>query len=93
MPFRACAECHPAMVDSSDAKSIPIPVLILASKDEDANEVAKFQKLLTVKNRVEIFGDQSHGWMAARADLNDPRVKSEYARGYAILLDFFHEHL
>jgi dienelactone hydrolase len=81
------------MVDSADAKGIPIPVLILASKDEDANELKEFQRLLTVKNRVETFGDQSHGWMAARADLNDPIVKSEYARGYAILLEFFQEHL
>ena len=31
--------------------------------------------------------------MAARGDLKESKVKSEYERGYKILLDFFHEHL
>jgi len=31
--------------------------------------------------------------MAARADLSDERVKSEYIRGYKTLLEFFAKYL
>jgi hypothetical protein len=30
--------------------------------------------------------------MAARADLDDPRVKEEYIRGYKTVLQFFGKH-
>lgn len=38
---------------------------------------------------VETFSDQIHGWMGARADLDDARVKEEYERGYKTVLSFF----
>lgn len=66
---------------------------MLASGDEDANAVAEFGKALSVDNHVETFGDQVHGWMAARGDLADEGVKREYERGYQVLLDFYHKHL
>jgi len=91
--FKAAAECHPAMVDPSEAKGIKIPLCMLASKDEDAEDVKKFENNLTAAKHVEIFGDQIHGWMAARSDLEDPRVKQEYERGYKTLLDFFAKYL
>ncbi len=81
------------MVDSSEATGIKIPLCLLASKDEDADEVKKFEANLKGHKHVEIFSDQIHGWMAARSDLDDARVKSEYERGYKILLDFFAKHL
>ena len=81
------------MVDPSDAKGIKIPLCMLASGDEDAAAVAKFGETLSVPNHVETFGDQLHGWMAARADLENERVRKEYERGYGVLLDFYHEHL
>lgn len=31
--------------------------------------------------------------ITSRADLENARVKSEYERGYKVLLDFFGEHL
>ena len=31
-------------------------------------------------------------WMC-RSNLEDPKVKAEYERGYQTLLNFFHEHL
>jgi hypothetical protein len=77
------------MIDPSDAGKIKIPLALLASKDEDADAVAEFEKALTVNNHVEIFKDQIHGWMAARSDLSDPRVKEEYIRGYQTILGFF----
>jgi len=92
-PFKAGAECHPAMVDPSEASSIKIPLCMLASKDEPAEDVKKFEANLKGEKHVEIFGDQIHGWMAARGDLSDERVKSEYERGYKTLLEFFAKYL
>ncbi|KAL8684241.1 MAG: hypothetical protein Q9218_008369 [Villophora microphyllina] len=81
------------MVDPNDAKGIKVPIAILASGDENAEDVEKFKKNLSVENHVETFGDQVHGWMAARGDLKDEKVKKEYERGYGVVLDFFHKYL
>jgi len=91
--FKAGAELHPAMVDPKDAEKISIPLCMLASKDEDPDAVSKFEANLKGKKHVETFGDQVHGWMAARADLGDKRVKEEYERGYKTLLKFLHDNL
>lgn len=88
-PFKAAAVVHPAMVDHNDAQAIKVPFALLASKDEPADEVKKFEDTLKVTKHVEIFGDQIHGWMAARSDLEDKRVLEEYTRGYETVLDFF----
>ena len=92
-PFKAAAEVHPAMVDPSEATKIKIPLCMLASGDESAEDVKKFEENLKGDKHVEIFKDQVHGWMAARADLEDKRVVSEYERGYKTLLDFFAKYL
>lgn len=62
---------------------------MLASKDESAEDVKKFEAALTGPKHVEIFDDQIHGWMAARSDLSDSRVKEEYTRAYKTVLTFF----
>ena len=87
------AEVHPAMVDPNDAKGIHVPLCMLASGDEDAHAVEEFSKTLTVEKHIETFGDQLHGWMAARGDLENERVKKEYERGYEVLLNFYCKHL
>ncbi|MCJ1311232.1 hypothetical protein MMC25_004903 [Agyrium rufum] len=86
--FSAVAEVHPAMVDANDAKAITVPICMLASGHENADDVKAFKEALKVPNHVETFQDQVHGWMAARGDLSDARVREEYERGYKILLDF-----
>ncbi|CAF9937029.1 MAG: hypothetical protein HETSPECPRED_010533 [Heterodermia speciosa] len=91
--FSAAAEVHPAMVDPNDAKGISIPICMLPSGDEDQEAVKGFQEALNVPNYIETFPDQVHGWMAARGDLENEKVKKEYERGYSVLLDFFHKHL
>ncbi|KAJ1335932.1 dienelactone hydrolase family protein [Microdochium nivale] len=88
-PFKAAAVVHPAMVDPVDAEGIKVPFAMLASKDEPADDVKKFENALKVTKHVEIFDDQIHGWMAARSDLEDKRVLEEYTRGYETVLDFF----
>ncbi|KAF2098134.1 dienelactone hydrolase family protein-like protein [Rhizodiscina lignyota] len=91
--FKAAAGVHPAMVDPADAEKITIPLVVLPSMDEDKDAIAKFEQNLKVPHSVEWFPDQVHGFMAARSDLEDPKVKKEYERGYKHLLDFFHAHL
>ncbi|KAF1991569.1 dienelactone hydrolase family protein-like protein [Aulographum hederae CBS 113979] len=91
--FKAAAVCHPAMVDPSDAPDVTIPFAMLPSKDEDKNDVAKWEEGLKVTKKVEWFDDQIHGFMAARGDLSNESVKNEYERGYKILLDWFHDKL
>jgi dienelactone hydrolase len=44
-PFKAGAECHPAMVDPSEALDIKIPLCMLASKDEPAEDVKKLASI------------------------------------------------
>lgn len=65
-PFKAAAACHPAMTDPADASKVTIPIAVLPSKDEDKTAVDAYEKNLKVKNVVEWFPDQVHGWMAAR---------------------------
>ncbi|KAL0937590.1 dienelactone hydrolase [Colletotrichum truncatum] len=88
-PFKVGAEIHPAMVEPEDAKGIKIPLIMLASKDEPEDAVKQFEENLTTAKHVETFKDQIHGWMAARSDLEDARVKEEYTRGYKTVLQFF----
>lgn len=54
------------MVDAADAPDITIPYLMLPSKGENKDDVKKWQDGVKVKNAVEWFPDQEHGFMAAR---------------------------
>lgn len=81
------------MVDPSEATSIKIPLCMLASKDEPAEDVKKFENNLTGEKHVEIFSDQIHGWMGARGDLADKRCKEEYERGYRTVLEFMGKYV
>lgn len=81
------------MIDATDAQGINVPMALLASGDEPVEDVKKFEDALKVPKHVEIFKDQIHGWMAARSNLSDDRVKAEYERGYKTLLSFFGKHL
>lgn len=76
------------MVDPNDAPGITVPLCLIASSGEDSNAIQAFQKALKVPNEVATFGDQVHGFMSARGDLNDAEVRAEFERGYQTLLDF-----
>ncbi|THW15756.1 alpha/beta-hydrolase [Aureobasidium pullulans] len=91
--FKAAAACHPAMVDPNDATGISIPIAMLPSKDEDKEAVEKWEQGVKTKHLVKWYNDQVHGFMAARADLEDENVKKNYMDAYGVLLNFFHEHL
>lgn len=88
-PFAIGAAIHPAMVEPSEAEGIKVPLILLASQDEPADDVKDFESRLKVPKHVEVFADQVHGFMAARADLSQKRVLEEYTRGYKTVLEFF----
>jgi len=92
-PFKAAAACHPAMVDANDAAAVTIPYALLPSKDEPKDDVEKWQKAIKVKNVVQWWPNQIHGFMAARGDLKDPAVEADYKKAYQFLLNWFHENL
>jgi len=92
-PFKVGVEVHPAMVDPSEATNITIPLMLLASKDEDADAVKQFEANLKVDKHVETFPDQIHGWMTARSNLEVEKNKQEYERGYKLALGFFGKYL
>ncbi|RVX71207.1 hypothetical protein B0A52_04781 [Exophiala mesophila] len=92
-PFKAAATCHPAMVDPKDAPEVTIPILTIASQDESKDDVGKYEAALKVPKQVEWYDDQIHGFMAARGDLEDDKVKAAYEKAYQTVLGFFHQHL
>lgn len=77
------------MLDPADAKEVKVRMCVLASKDEPADDVSAYVSSLSVPHYTETFGDQVHGWMAARADLEDANVSAKYRQGYETVLDFF----
>ena len=67
-----------------DAKAIKIPHICLASNGEDPKVVEQYKEVLTGEGKtgyVELYADQHHGWMGARANFKDARNKEEYERG------------
>jgi len=80
-------------VDPSEATNVTIPLMLLASKDEDAEAVMKFKENLNVDKHVETFPDQIHGWMTARSNLEVEKNRQEYERGYKLALNFFGKYL
>ena len=76
------------MVDPADGPKVSVPFCLLPSKDEDPEAVKAFSEGLKVQKHVETFPDQIHGWMAARADLQNEKVAKEYRRGYEVVLKF-----
>jgi dienelactone hydrolase len=80
------------MVDPADADGVRVPFALLASGEEPPETVKEFEARLQTAHHVQTFADQVHGFMSARADLSDTRVKDEYSRGYKTVLEFFSKH-
>jgi carboxymethylenebutenolidase len=91
--FEAAVQTSPARIDPSEAEEAKIPMMILASEEESEDQVKQYSTRLNVKKQVEHFGDQAHGFMSARADLENPQARSAYHEGYRLALDFFKENL
>ncbi|KAJ5537445.1 hypothetical protein N7513_010631 [Penicillium frequentans] len=94
-PFAATGQVHPGAMDAADATALTIPHIVLASKDEPAIVVEEYAEVITngKGGLVEIYPSMWHGWMGARANLEQEESRAEYARGYNQLGEFFEKHL
>ena len=71
-------------MEKSDAEGLTIPHIVLASKDEPADVTTEYKKVIdsgSMGGYVETYSTMHHGWMGARADLEDEENFKEYTRG------------
>lgn len=86
------------MVDAKDGSLVTVPMLMIASKDEPADEVKKYEEAL---KENEVVGDdyevqtveQVHGFMTARGDLSSEETRKEYEAGYKKALEWFARYM
>lgn len=67
-----------------DAEKMTIPHICLASKDEAADVVKQYAEILSSEGYtgvVETYGTMHHGWMGARANLENEENAREFERG------------
>lgn len=63
---------------------VTIPHIVLASDGEDAEVVKEYADILVGEGKsgvVETYKGMHHGWMGARAKLNEEANLREYTRG------------
>lgn len=70
-------------MDAADAQALSIPHIVLASKDEPADAIAGYADLFAKEKEgyIETYSTMWHGWMGARANLEQAEGQAEYARG------------
>ncbi|PQE05794.1 Dienelactone hydrolase protein [Rutstroemia sp. NJR-2017a BVV2] len=99
--FKVGAQTHPSLVEPEDAKLVVIPQIVLPSMDEDpevgrtisVDQIAAYEENLKVEKYFERFGDQVHGWMSSKGDLENPSTREAFYRGYELWSNFFAKHL
>jgi dienelactone hydrolase len=64
--FHAAAEVHPSALSPADAPKIVVPIVVLASGDEDGPTVKAFEAALKVPKFVDTYSEAPHGWMTSR---------------------------
>lgn len=72
-------------MEQADAENLTIPHIVLASKDEPADVVNHYTDILArngIGGHVETYTTMWHGWMGARARLDEKESSAEYIRGY-----------
>jgi dienelactone hydrolase len=83
-------------LDAKEHEVLNVPHICLASPDEDASVVAEVKEILSKPGKtghVETYETMFHGWMGARANLEDEKNLKEYERGYNAVADFFNKYL
>ena len=83
-PFKASGTAHPGRLAKEDAEALTIPFICLFSKEDGTPElVEEYTKALEPNkhNVVEMYGTMHHGWMGARADLENEENVKEFERG------------
>ncbi|KGO40374.1 Dienelactone hydrolase [Penicillium expansum] len=88
-PFVASGQTHPALLDIADARRMAIPHICLVSPDEPADILNPYKEALPDHSEFELYGTMFHGWMGARANLEDEKNLLEFTRGYKQVAAFF----
>jgi hypothetical protein len=74
-------------MDLADAAHLAIPHIVLASKDEPADAVKGYAETITNNENgglVKTYSSMWHGWMGARANLDQEESRAEYTREQAL---------
>ncbi|KAF2803152.1 uncharacterized protein BDZ99DRAFT_468490 [Mytilinidion resinicola] len=92
--FKAAGTAHPGRLAIDEAHGITIPYICLFSKDEDTDLGREYGKVLMSNPKAkgsvfETYGTMHHGWMGAKADLENEENAKEYVRGYEQASEFF----
>ncbi|QKX58232.1 uncharacterized protein TRUGW13939_05353 [Talaromyces rugulosus] len=91
--FVVAVQTSPARIDPEEAKKVSVPMALLLSGDEDVEVASQYAANLTKDTLTERFEGQIHGFMSARGDLEDAKVKEAFERGYEVAGAFFDKHL
>ncbi|KAI1377910.1 alpha/beta-hydrolase [Hypoxylon crocopeplum] len=94
--FRVSGTAHPGALAAEDAEALTVPHILLASPGEPADVVQQCKEILARPGKigvVETYGSMFHGWMGARANLDNEENRSEYERGYNQVAEFFAKYL
>ena len=72
-------------METKDVEALTVPFICLFSKQDGTPELEREYGLALEKkdkaNVVEKYGSMHHGWMGARANLEDGENLKEYERG------------
>ena len=69
------------LLEVADAKAISIPHICLVSPDEPVDILKPYEEALRANSEFELYGTMFHGWMGARANLEDEENAREFIRG------------
>jgi hypothetical protein len=73
---------HPAKLAKEDAEVLRGPHLVLASNGENPEDVKAFDETQKpTGSETHTYSNMHHGWMGARAKLNEEENLKEYKRG------------
>ncbi|KAI9733472.1 MAG: hypothetical protein M1818_007220 [Claussenomyces sp. TS43310] len=95
-PFCVSGQAHPGAPTKDDAEKMTIPHICLAApsdnKDGGIDGYGEAFGQEGSVSHVETYEKMHHGWMGARADLQNEDNAKEFERGYAQVAAFFAKH-
>lgn len=84
-PFVVSGQAHPGGPTKEDAEAIVIPHICLAAPDDNkAGGIDAYEEVFGKEAKigvVETYDGMFHGWMGARAKLEEEKYRKEYERG------------
>jgi len=92
--FVATAQGHPTKLLPEDGEGLTVPHLIIPTKDEDPAAIAAYEAVSRPEGCETVwYKDMIHGFMGAKASLNNPDVMEKFHEAYAVVGKFFSKYL